>query len=104
MVDISFVKSHQHAHGAIISNQDIGLSKDGENLAVNTLGCPLRIIVTSGTVNDCTKTIELTEKLNAKGLITDCVYGTNTIIDNALNLDIKIVIPPKRNRKTQRER
>ena len=30
MIDASFVKAHQHAHGAVGGNQDIGLSKGGE--------------------------------------------------------------------------
>lgn len=30
MIDASFVKAHQHAHGAVGGNQDIDLSKGGE--------------------------------------------------------------------------
>ena len=43
--------------------------------------CPLRIIITAVTVNDCTKADELTENIEHDVLITDREYDTNAIIN-----------------------
>ena len=64
---------------------------------------PVRIIITSGTVNDCTKALELTDGISAKGLIADRGYDTNSIVEAAIRADMQVVIPPKKLRQVQRE-
>ena len=73
------------------------------HLAVDSIGRPLKVIITAGTVNDCTKAIELIEDIRTKGLIADRGYDTNSIIENAIKSNMKVVIPSKRNRKIQRD-
>lgn len=63
---------------------------------------PLRVIITSGTVADCTQAIPLIEGLDAEHLLADKGYDSNSIIDYAQVNGINPVIPPKKNRKTQR--
>ena len=57
---------------------------------------------TAGTVNDCTKADELTREIKHDILIADRGYDTNAIVETALDNDIIVVIPPKKNRKEQR--
>ena len=64
---------------------------------------PVRIVITSGTINDCTKALELTDGISAKGLIADRGYDTNSIVDAAINANMQVVIPPKKLRKVQRD-
>ena len=66
-------------------------------------GRAFRIIITSGTVNDCTKANELTEGIKHEALLADKAYDTNEIVVNAVENEVKVVIPSKANRKIQRE-
>ena len=63
---------------------------------------PVRIIITAGTINDCTKAKKLIENIEAKGLIADRGYDTNEIVQFAVDANMQVVIPPKKNRKEQR--
>ena len=71
-------------------------------MAVDAHGMPVRIIITEGSKNDCTKANELINGINAEHLIADKAYDTNHIIDLAKESSINTVIPSKRNRKIQR--
>jgi transposase len=64
---------------------------------------PVRIIVTAGTVNDCTKAEELIDGIEAGALIADRAYDTDSIIEKANDANMEVVIPPKRNRIIQRD-
>lgn len=64
---------------------------------------PVRILVTSGTTADCTQAIALIDGFTAEYLLADRGYDVNGLIDAALQAGIQIVIPPKRNRKEQRD-
>jgi transposase len=70
---------------------------------VDANGVPIRVFVTAGTVHDSRKALELIEGIAAKGLIADRGYDANAIVDAALNVDMAVVIPPRKNRKVQRE-
>ena len=59
---------------------------------------PVRIIVTKGTVADCTKACELIDGITAEHLLADRAYDTNDIIGKAQQSSMGVVIPPKRNR------
>jgi transposase len=64
---------------------------------------PVRIIATEGTRADCKIALPLIEGILAEFLFADKGYDTNEIIDYARKMGIQIVIPPKKNRRKQRE-
>ena len=64
---------------------------------------PVRIFVTAGTKADCKQAVALIDGFAAKYLLADRGYDTNEIISKALSVGMQAIIPPKRNRKHQRE-
>jgi transposase len=64
---------------------------------------PIRVIITEGTTADCTQASRLIEGLTAEALLADKGYDTDAILEQAKNQGMEPVIPPKRNRKVQRE-
>ena len=64
---------------------------------------PVRIIITEGTRADCTQAIALIDGIDAEALLADRGYDVNSIIEQAIKQGMSIVIPPKKNRKEQRE-
>jgi len=69
---------------------------------VDAHGMPVRILVTQGTTADCTQTGRLIEGMDAHYLLADRDYDSNAIIEQAKKQGMEVVIPPKKNRKTQR--
>jgi len=69
---------------------------------VDAHGMPVRILVTQGTTADCTQAGRLIEGMDAHYPLADRGYDSNAIIEQAEKQGMKVVIPPKRNRKTQR--
>ena len=84
-----------------------GAHKRGLNskihLAVDANGMPVRVCVTTGTVHDCKQAIPLIEGIFAECLLADRAYDSNEIIEKAISQRMKIVIPPKKNRRVQRD-
>ena len=84
-----------------------GADKRGLNtkihLAVDSFGMPVRVIVTDGTVADCSMAGELIEGIDAEYLLADRGYDTDTVIEQAEKAGMEAVIPPKKNRKIQRK-
>ena len=72
-------------------------------MAVDAHGNPVRMFVTSGTTADCTQAGKLIEGIDADNLIADKAYDSNEIIELAQSAGMQVVIPPKKNRKEQRE-
>ena len=72
-------------------------------MAVDAHGMPIRVLVTSGTTADCTQAGKLIEGLTAENLLADKGYDTDAIIEQAIKQGMKAQIPPKRNRKEQRD-
>jgi transposase len=70
---------------------------------VDAHGMPVRVLVTAGTTADCTQAIALIDGFTAECLLADRGYDTNALIEAAVMAGMQIVIPPKRNRKHQRE-
>lgn len=64
---------------------------------------PLRVLVTSGTVADCTQAGVLIEGLNAEYLLADRGFDSDEIIMLAQEQGMTPVIPPRKNRKVIRE-
>ena len=73
------------------------------HLAVDANGMPVRAIVTAGTKADCKQAIPLIEGISAEFLFADRAYDCNSIIERAIDIGMSVVIPPKKNRKIQRE-
>jgi len=61
------------------------------------------MFVTAGTVADCKYGEKLIEGIDADVLLADRGYDTNAIIKAATASGMQVVIPPKKNRKEQRE-
>ncbi len=64
---------------------------------------PVRIFVTEGTRADCKEAVHLIEGISAKNLLADRGYDTNDILAYAVSAGMEPVIPPKKNRKEQRQ-
>ena len=73
------------------------------HLAVDANGMPVRVIVREGTRADCKEAVNLIEGIEAKALLADRGYDTDEIVSYAIDRGMKPVIPPKQNRKEQRE-
>jgi transposase len=64
---------------------------------------PVRFFVTAGTTADCAVAAQLIEGFAAQYLLADRGYDTNEILAFAQGSGIEAVIPPKKNRKAQRD-
>ncbi|WP_424948215.1 IS5 family transposase [Candidatus Spongiihabitans sp.] len=107
MIDASHIKVHPHAAGAVGGKSSYESDKRGLNtkihLAVDAHGMPIRFIVTKGTRADCTQASALIDGFEGEYLLADRAYDTQEILDQAKSQNMKVVIPPKKNRKEQRE-
>jgi transposase len=63
----------------------------------------LRFILTGGQRNDCTQALQLLENFRAEAVPADKGYDADYIVQAAENMKAIAVIPPKANRKIQRE-
>ena len=63
---------------------------------------PVRVLITAGPTADCTQAHQLTEGISAEHLLADRGYDSDAIIAHAKSKGMKVVIPPKKNRKEQR--
>jgi len=72
------------------------------HLAVDAHGMPLRVVVTQGTVADGTQAGRLMEGIAAEHLIADKGDDSEAIVDQATSRGMNAVIPPRKNRTTQR--
>ena len=59
--------------------------------------------VTAGQVNDCTQAITLLGERKVSHVLADKGYDTDAILEHVQSTGAVAVIPPKRNRKQQRE-
>ena len=73
------------------------------HLAVDANGMPVRILITEGTRADCKEAVHLIEGISAEILLADRGYDTNAILAYAASAGMETVIPPKKNRKEQRQ-
>ena len=64
---------------------------------------PVRLFITEGTAADCNYAIPLIEGIFAEHLLADHGYDSNDIIFQVIKQGINPVIPPKKNRRDQRE-
>ena len=59
--------------------------------------------ITEGTAADCGEAIALVDGIEADYLLADKAYDTNNIIGYLVSKEMTVVIPPKKNRKEQRD-
>jgi transposase len=59
--------------------------------------------VTAGQVNDCTQAIALLGERKTSHVLADKGYDSDAIVAHVASMRAVAVIPPKRNRKVQRE-
>ena len=106
MIDASHCKVQPHAAGARGGNQDMSRTKVG---STQTCIWPwIRMVCRSGLLllkvqQDCTQARKLIEGLTAQNLLADPGYDSEDIINQAKAQGMIPVIPPRMNRKDQRE-
>ena len=61
------------------------------------------MLITDDPTADCTQAAKLIEGIDAEALLGDRGYDADAIIAFAVMAGMEVVIPPKRNRKVQRE-
>ncbi len=87
--------------------QALGRSRGGfstkVHIAVDALGNPLRLILTAGQRHDSPQAAALIEGYEPHALIADKGYDSDALIESVTAKGIEAVIPPKKNRKEQRE-
>jgi transposase len=64
---------------------------------------PVRVIITQGTTADCTQAARLIEGITADYLLADRGYDADAIVEQARQQGMQPVIPPRSNRRVQRE-
>lgn len=64
---------------------------------------PVRIFITKGTAADCGQAEKLIDGIAAEVLLADRGYDSDKIVEKAEKAGMKTVIPPRKNRKIQRE-
>lgn len=63
---------------------------------------PIRVLITAGTVADCKQADKLIEGITAEHLLADKGYDSDAVIKQAVKQGMKVQIPPRKNRKNQR--
>jgi transposase len=70
---------------------------------VEALGYPLRFLLTGGERHDCTQAEGLIADYEFDRLLADKSYDVDDFIEHLLVLGVEVVIPPRANRRQQRE-
>ena len=70
---------------------------------VDALGNPLKFILTGGNPNDVTQAIELLKGWETTRVIADKGYDAQSVLNHVATLGAEAVIPPRSNRKEQRD-
>ena len=73
------------------------------HLAVDAHGMPVRMRVAAGAESDGSQALELIEGIEAEHLLADKGYDSDAVVLGVLEHGMNPVIPPRRNRKEQRE-
>lgn len=110
MIDSTIVRAHACSAGYKKDSQEeqcLGRSKGGFttkiHAVVDALGNPLRFILTPGQRNDITQAEFLIKDFKTTSVIADKGYDSNALIEVISENKSEVVIPPKKNRKIQRE-
>lgn len=68
-------------------------------MLADTLGRPLRFLITAGQVHDVTAAADLLEGQKADAVLADKAYDSNGLRQKIADMKAEAVIPSKRNRK-----
>ena len=86
--------------------QGLGRSRGGLSTkihaATEALGLPVRLIGSPGQRNDIALAHDLIDGFEAQAILADKCYDADHLCDKIEKAGTDVVIPPKRNRKTQR--
>ncbi len=73
------------------------------HLLADEQGLPVDFLVTAGQANDCTQAIALLGDRKTAKVLADKGYDTDAILEHIASIGAVAVIPPKANRKVQRD-
>ena len=73
------------------------------HVAVDALGNPVRLTLSGGQVHDSRPVPPLLENLQPQAVIADKGYDTNAVLRTLDQRKIEAILPPKKNRKEQRD-
>ena len=110
MIDATIVRAHQHSAGALKkgsrpSHRPLARwAHDEIDVIVDALGNPLRLILTGGQVHDITQADALLGLIEPGALLADKGHDADHFADSLIARAIKVVIPPKSNRKAKCDR
>ncbi|WP_373687453.1 IS5 family transposase [Acetobacter sp. P5B1] len=110
MIDSTIVRAHQHSAGASKkggADQAIGRSRGGLTTKIHAIcdapGNPVELGITPGQDGDITQAEPLLENIDPDAFLADKAYDADRLINRLIQRGITPVIPPKRNRTTQRK-
>ena len=66
-------------------------------------GVPVRVLVNKNATTDCEQAESLIDGIEARGLLADRDYDSDQMVGKAEKTGMKAVIPPRKNRRIQRE-
>ena len=72
-------------------------------MLTDAVGHPLRFVLTGGEVSDYKPADQLLGNIQAQYVLADKGYDSNHLVDLIQSQGVQAVIPPKTNRKVQRE-
>ena len=109
-IDSTIARAHACAAGAAKScaeDEALGRSRGGFgckiHAVVDALGLPVKFILTGGKVADITQAIPLMAGSTAQACLADKGYDSDAFLTWLEGRGIKAIIPPKANRKEQRD-
>lgn len=110
IIDTTIVRAHSCSSGYkkdSVSAESLGRSKGGFttkiHALVDSLGLPLKFILTPGQRHDVTQGAALLEGISNTTVIADKGYDANSLLEMIEAQGSTAVIPSKKNRKVQRE-
>jgi hypothetical protein len=104
MIDTTIVRAHQQAAtGKGGAKRGFGAfprrTEHKIHMLADALGRPLRFVVSTGQVHDCTQADRLLEDVETTHLIADKGYDSERVLEKIKELGASAVIPPKFYRK-----
>jgi len=103
-LDSTIVRAHQHSAGAKkkAGDQHIGRSRGGLttklHVAVDSLGNPVRVILTAGQISDIGQAGALIKDQPAEFIVADKGYDSDAFVETIRAQGSQAVIPPRSNR------
>ncbi|MGV8947829.1 MAG: IS5 family transposase [Candidatus Paracaedibacter sp.] len=110
LIDGSVVRAHACASGYQKDSkeeQELGRSKGGFtakiHALVDALGLPIRFILTPGQSNEIKQAPKLIEGITQANILGDKAFDSDDFINQILSQSCQAVMPPRSNRKVQRQ-